>query len=469
MDVETDDHRLPMLRTLGLPCVLIGLPDETGGLACVDLDFRQAAALCVEHLAALGHRHICLLGSAPAVYQRHSSYALAFEAGFEAAVARRGVVGRWYPTEPDYERASAVVERELHQHPETTALLVHNEAVLGAVLSTLRRLGRRVPDDISVVAICPDEMATNQSIPLTGVAVPADQMGRLAVEMVLSQLDGNPATGHTWSPRDSPSARAPRRHRDAPSGTAPRRRLEKDRAMKFNNGYWLLRDGATARYATQVFDTRSDDRSASVAVLCDRIENRGSVLNTPTITVDLSSPMPGVVRVTASHFRPVAPPSVAFDLDEAPGPVQVERTSERLRLTSGPVTVEAALAGPWELMFAGDGEALTGSGVKSLSSMSVADDGDYMVERLTLPVGAHVYGLGERFAPFVKNGQTVDIWNEDGGTVERAGLQEHPVLPDRPRATACSSTPRPRLVRGRLRGGLARPVLAYRARRSTTS
>ena len=44
--------------------------------------------------------------------------------------------------------------------------------------------------------------------------------------------------------------------------------------MKFNNGYWLLRDGATARYATQVFDTRSDDRSASVAVLCDRIDNR---------------------------------------------------------------------------------------------------------------------------------------------------------------------------------------------------
>lgn len=202
MDVETDDHRLPMLRTLGLPCVLIGLPDETGGLACVDLDFRQAAALCVEHLAALGHRHICLLGSAPAVYQRHSSYALAFEAGFEAAVARRGVVGRWYPTEPDYERASAVVERELHEHPETTALLVHNEAVLGAVLSTLRRLGRRVPDDISVVAIGPDEMATNQSVPLTGVAVPADQMGRLAVEMVLSQLDGNPATGtHLVAPR----------------------------------------------------------------------------------------------------------------------------------------------------------------------------------------------------------------------------------------------------------------------------
>ena len=196
--------------------------------------------------------------------------------------------------------------------------------------------------------------------------------------------------------------------------------------MKFNNGYWLLRDGATARYATQVFDTRSDDRSASVAVLCDRIENRGSVLNTPTITVDLSSPMPGVVRVTASHFRPVAPPSVAFDLDEAPGPVQVERTSERLRLTSGPVTVAAALAGPWELMFTGDGEALTGSGVKSLSSMSVADDGDYMVERLTLPVGAHVYGFGERFTPFVKNGQTVDTWNEDGGTASEQAYKSIP-------------------------------------------
>src|SRR5699024_2378637 len=37
-------------------------------------------------------------------------------------------------------------------------------------------------------------------------------------------------------------------------------------------------------------------------------------------------------------------------------------------------------------------------------------------EQLSLDVGEHIYGLGERFGAFVKNGQSVDIWNADGGT-----------------------------------------------------
>ena len=196
--------------------------------------------------------------------------------------------------------------------------------------------------------------------------------------------------------------------------------------MKFNNGYWLLRDGVTARYAAEAIDIRSDETTASVAVLCARNEHPGSVLNTPTITVDLSSPLPGVVRVTASHFRRVQDPSVAFDLHEAPGPVDIERTSETLRLTAGPLTVEADTAGPWGLRFTGDGAPLTGSGFKSLGSMSVAGDGEYMLQRLELPIGAHVYGFGERFTPFVKNGQVVDIWNEDGGTASEQAYKSVP-------------------------------------------
>jgi len=69
--------------------------------------------------------------------------------------------------------------------------MVHNEGILGAVMGTLRRLGLRVPEDISVAAICPEEMAVNQVVELTGVAVPAEQIGRAAVEMVLRQVDGD--------------------------------------------------------------------------------------------------------------------------------------------------------------------------------------------------------------------------------------------------------------------------------------
>jgi DNA-binding LacI/PurR family transcriptional regulator len=190
MDVEAGDARLPVLRELGMPAALIGSADDAGGLSWVDLDFRQAASVCIEHLAGLGHRKVFMLGSPHAVYERRSNYALAFAAGFETATLRLGIEGRWSASEPGYHATTALLEGELEKFPDTTALVVHNEGILGAVLATLRRKGLRVPEDISVVAICPEEMAENQGVELTGVAVPAEQIGRAAVEMVLRQLDG---------------------------------------------------------------------------------------------------------------------------------------------------------------------------------------------------------------------------------------------------------------------------------------
>ncbi len=59
-------------------------------------------------------------------------------------------------------------------------------------------------------------------------------------------------------------------------------------------------------------------------------------------------------------------------------------------------------------------------------AMMDAPDGRYMVEQLSLGVGECVYGLGERFTPFVKNGQVVDMWNEDGGTASEQAYKNIP-------------------------------------------
>lgn len=54
MDVELEDERLPLLHAARHPTVLIGLPSDTVGLTCVDLDFTATGALCADHLASLG-------------------------------------------------------------------------------------------------------------------------------------------------------------------------------------------------------------------------------------------------------------------------------------------------------------------------------------------------------------------------------------------------------------------------------
>src|SRR3954452_12141014 len=196
--------------------------------------------------------------------------------------------------------------------------------------------------------------------------------------------------------------------------------------MKFNDGYWLLREGVTARYATEALDVCTQTESVSIAVLTRPVEHRGSHLNTATITVELSAPASDVIAVRASHFVSEVEPSPRFELTESPADARVEPGEGTLSLVSGRLAAKAAVGGEWSLAFTGDGAPLTGSGVRSLASMSDVAHGDFMVQRLALPVGANVYGLGERFTPFVKNGQVVDTYNEDGGT---ASEQAYKTLP----------------------------------------
>lgn len=83
-DVQLQDARLPLLRSCSLPSVLIGVPAEADGLTCVDLDFRAAGELCVDHLAGLGHRAVALVGSPPEVYVRRTAFARRLVEGFTA-------------------------------------------------------------------------------------------------------------------------------------------------------------------------------------------------------------------------------------------------------------------------------------------------------------------------------------------------------------------------------------------------
>src|SRR3954452_12002096 len=202
--------------------------------------------------------------------------------------------------------------------------------------------------------------------------------------------------------------------------------IDRGAGMKFNDGYWLLREGVTARYATQALDVQAGEDGASITVLTKRVEHRGSHLNTPTITVELSAPAPDVIAVSARHFDSVDAQKPAFSLTASPVEASVEEGEGTLRLRSGRLTAEAATTGAWGLRFVGDGAPLTASGDRSLGSMSDAASGEFMVERLRLPVGANVYGFGERFTPFVKNGQVVDTWNEDGGTASEQAYKSLP-------------------------------------------
>jgi DNA-binding LacI/PurR family transcriptional regulator len=190
MDIEDRDPRVPVLATLRQPAVLIGRPRDPAGLSCVDLDFRATARLAVAHLAEHGHRRIGLIGSPAAVYERGTSYATRMLDGGREAATQHQVALAWRPCEPTYDGLVQCLERLESELPDLTALVVHNEAVLGALFGVLQSRGRRVPDDLSVLAVCPPDVALGQPVRLSSIDIPAHALGAIAVEMVMNQLSG---------------------------------------------------------------------------------------------------------------------------------------------------------------------------------------------------------------------------------------------------------------------------------------
>ncbi|MGW3962395.1 LacI family DNA-binding transcriptional regulator [Amycolatopsis sp. NPDC005003] len=195
MDVEAADARVPVLLGLGRPALLIGVPDAPRGLGCLDLDFAAAGALCFGHLAGLGHEHVALIGATPATYRRGSSAATRLAQGFTAEAARRGLRATTLAWSDTHWRTLRGLDALFTRCPEVTGLVVHNETALPAVLAALRHRGLRVPEDVSLVAVCPESLTAHSLLELTCVAIPARELGALAVETVIGQLDDGTAAG----------------------------------------------------------------------------------------------------------------------------------------------------------------------------------------------------------------------------------------------------------------------------------
>lgn len=235
--------------------------------------------------------------------------------------------------------------------------------------------------------------------------------------------------------------------------------------MKFTNGYWMIRDGVDALYAREAYELAADATTESLNVLAPTsvVRGRYDTLNLPTFNVDITTPAEGVIRVCAEHWQGATEyPGFPLNADDpgnrdyvtvqanGNGDGEVGVNGADVTLTTGGLTVKVVKGAPWNLTFIGeDGKVLTESAGKSLgrfklgaesnvtaqpvSEFGVTMDGSardesdvFIAIQLHLSVGEDVYGLGERFGAYVKNGQSVDIWNEDGGTASEQGYKDIP-------------------------------------------
>jgi alpha-D-xyloside xylohydrolase len=187
--------------------------------------------------------------------------------------------------------------------------------------------------------------------------------------------------------------------------------------MKFTDGYWSILKDIQAFHPAQVYDVDVADDSFTVYAPTSRITNRGDTHDGTLLAVRFSSPMADVICVKLTHFSGTQPMLPRFDLVEhAPPSVAIQHDVDATILKSGRLSVRVPHAGPWRVEYVADNKIITMSGPRGMGIIDTDGNGHYMHEQLSLGVGEYVYGLGEHFTAFIKNGQAVDIWNQDGGT-----------------------------------------------------
>jgi alpha-D-xyloside xylohydrolase len=221
--------------------------------------------------------------------------------------------------------------------------------------------------------------------------------------------------------------------------------------MKFTNGIWFDREHTQIYNAVEVSDV-THPRGNEIKALCTtrHIRDRGDTLNKPTITITLSSPASNIIACTATHFRGVADrrPSTEFFPDLKPDAAEIPSLhldGAKMSIVAGDLMAELnTTPSAFNILYrsAKDKKELTEIGWSCLqyiiapaaagiadpqvASTTIADpyyraprsrsNKPHMAVSLGLQVGELVYGLGERFGPLVKNGQSIDLWNEDAGT-----------------------------------------------------
>ena len=196
--------------------------------------------------------------------------------------------------------------------------------------------------------------------------------------------------------------------------------------MKFSNGCWLQKEGCACFSPAEVYFTKIEKDKVVLCAPTHKINHRGDTLGGINLTVEITTPMPEVIRVKTYHYKGAIQDGPQFALN-LPKQTAIDATEddEKIVVKSGNAKLVITKEN-WSMTYYNGDKKLSTSAWRDLAYMKTdwkgdayvksADKDAYMRQQLSLGVGELIYGLGERFAAFTRNGQSIDIWNEDGGT-----------------------------------------------------
>ena len=195
--------------------------------------------------------------------------------------------------------------------------------------------------------------------------------------------------------------------------------------MRFTDGAWRTAEGFDIHKACEVRFIKKEDDRITFTMPTYHIYVRGMTLSGPYITMEITSPAENIFRIRTYHFKGSRSLSPSyFRLNGSNISLSTDEDEKMVTIKSGESTLTINKENyAYELKR--NGRTITGSKEGALAYIDGCH-GCFMREQLNLRVGEHVYGLGERFGNFIRNGQSIDIDNKDGGTFSEQSYKNIP-------------------------------------------
>jgi len=187
--------------------------------------------------------------------------------------------------------------------------------------------------------------------------------------------------------------------------------------MKFKSGTWFPAEGMNIVIPNKIRTYEISDNKVTCFAPCRDTMNRSDTLNGPMLTYEFTSPAPDIFRVKILHYKGSRPFDHNYEF--------VSKNNCELHITDNPDSISAESgnakimidkSAPISYRFFYKNTELTASEPQGAYYVTESNGSSHVSEQLNLGIGECIYGLGEKFTHFVKNGQSFNAWNEDSGT-----------------------------------------------------
>ncbi|WP_312730928.1 alpha-xylosidase, partial [Enterococcus sp.] len=186
--------------------------------------------------------------------------------------------------------------------------------------------------------------------------------------------------------------------------------------MKFSDGGWLFREGFDVKFAVHVYDARKEENKLVLYLPYSYVGHKGATLDGGLLTMEVTTPRSNIIGITLYNYKGVQAKAPDFELMTEAITPDISEDEQSYVFRSGDLQVVITKEENVTASFYYKEQLITQSKPRSKALVIDPQANTHISEQLTLDVGETIYGLGERFTNFVKNGQSVDIWNADGGT-----------------------------------------------------